>query len=72
MMRTLALTKQSHRYVFRYNEGSECEVLEAVAALASDPTNDFDWVDAASLSFQITCEQASSCLKAMTPERRSA
>ncbi len=71
-MRTLSLTKDAHRYLFRYTEGSECEVLEAVAELASDPGNSFDWVDAASLSFQITCEQASSCLKAMTPERKSA
>ena len=71
-MRTLSLTKESHRYLFRYTEGCECEVLEAVAELASDSTNNFDWVDAASLSFQITCEQASSCLKAMTPERESA
>ena len=71
-MRTLSLTKDAHRYLFRYNEGSECEVLEAVAELASDPGCNFDWVDAASLSFQITCEQASSCLKAMAPERKSA
>lgn len=71
-MRTLSLCKGSHRYVFRYAEGSECEVLEAIAELASDAGNDFDWVDAASLSFQITCEQASSCMKAITPARRSA
>lgn len=71
-MRTLSLSKGEHRFVFRYSEGYECEVLEAIAEMASDASSDFDWVDAASLSFQITCEQASNCMKAISPERKSA
>ena len=66
-MRTLSLVKNAHRFVFRYTPGSECEVLEAVAELAADPECEFDWVDAASVSFQITCEQATSCLQAIQP-----
>ncbi len=69
-MRTISLSKGDHRYVFRYAEGSECDVLETVAQMAADPTCDFDWLDAASVSFQITSEQAASCLKAISPAVR--
>ena len=66
------MRKGTHQYVFRYIEGSECEVLEAVAELAADPTNNFDWLDAASISFQITAEQAANCIKAVSPVRKPA
>lgn len=66
-MRTVTLNKQDHRFVFRYNEANQCDILEAVADLASDPGSDFDWVDAASVSFQIASEQAAKCLKTLTP-----
>lgn len=68
-MRTLTMHKGQHQYVFRYNQGSECDVLEAVADLAADPASNFDWTDAATLSFQITCEQAASCLTAIAPQQ---
>jgi hypothetical protein len=71
-MRTLTMRKGAHQYVFRYLEGGECDVLEAVAELAADPANNFDWLDAASISFQITAEQAASCIKAITPARKLA
>ena len=71
-MRTISLTKGEHRYLFRYVDGSECDVLEAVSDLAADPSSNFDWLDAASLSFQITSEQAANCLKAIMPARKSA
>lgn len=66
-MRTITLSKGVHRFVFRYQEGGECEVLEAAAQMAADPACQFDWLDAASVSFQITSEQAASCLKAIAP-----
>lgn len=72
MMRAITVSKGVHRYVFRYAEGCECDVMEAVAQLAADPDCQFDWLDAASVSFQITSEQAASCLKAIAPARPSA
>jgi hypothetical protein len=69
-MRTITLSKGVHRYVFRYTEGQECEVLEAAAQMAADGSSPFDWLDAASVSFQITSEQAASCLKAIAPAMR--
>ena len=65
MMRTITLNKGIHRYVFRYTDGCECDVLEAAAQMAADDSCQFDWLDAASVSFQITSEQAASCLKAI-------
>ena len=70
-MPTISLIKGTHRYVFRYAEGCECDVLEAVSDMAEDVGNTFDWLDAASLSFQITSEQAANCLRAIHPTRKS-
>ncbi len=70
-MRTITLSKGVHRYVFRYTDGCECDVLEAAAQLAADPCCHFDWLDAASVSFQITSEQAANCLKAIAPANPS-
>jgi hypothetical protein len=70
-MRTIALSKGIHRFVFRYTDGCECDVLEAAAQMAADEACEFDWLDAASVSFQITSEQAASCLKAIAPANPS-
>ena len=71
-MRTIAMNKGAHRFVFRYVVGGECDVLEAVAELAADPENPFDWLDAASVSFQVTSEQASSCVGMIDSVRKLA
>lgn len=68
-MRTLTVHKDGHAYVFRYAEGRECDMLEAVAELAARPDNGFDWADAATISFQVTADQAASCLRAMGQAR---
>ncbi|MFO0973734.1 MAG: hypothetical protein U1A27_09890 [Phycisphaerae bacterium] len=52
-MQQLSLVKGSHRYVFRYPAGSEADVIGAFASLASDPASNFDWFDAAVLSYQM-------------------
>jgi len=65
-MRTVLLNKGSHRYLFRYNEGGECDVLEAIAELAGNAGNNFDWLDAATLSFQVASQQAASCIEAIS------
>lgn len=51
--RCLSMVKGEHRYVFRYVEGSESELLGAFVALANDPDSEFDWFDAAVLSYQM-------------------
>jgi len=69
-MRTVLLHKGSHRYVFRYNEGGEGDVLEAIAELADESENNFDWMDAATLSFQVTSHQAAGCVEAISLQRK--
>ena len=52
-MRQLSLVKGSHRYLFRYCPGHEADVIGAFASLASDAASEFDWFDAAVLSYQM-------------------
>ncbi len=52
-VRELSLVKGSHRYVFRYREGREADVIESFASMATDPGTPFDWFDAAVLSYQM-------------------
>lgn len=52
-LKQLSLDKGGHRYVFRYAPGSEADVIGAFATLASDDKTEFDWFDAAVLSYQM-------------------
>jgi len=47
------MVKGPHRFVFRYYPGCESELLGALVALANDPDSEFDWFDAAVLSYQL-------------------
>ncbi len=51
--RQLSLVKGKHRYLFRYRPGNEADVIGAFASLASDASTEFDWFDAAVLSYQM-------------------
>jgi len=51
--RQLSLAKGENRFVFRYEPGDEAEVINTFAAMASDARSDFDWFDAAVLSYQM-------------------
>jgi hypothetical protein len=51
--RCLSMVKGRHRYVFRYVDGCESELLGSFVALANDPDSEFDWFDAAVLSYQL-------------------
>lgn len=51
--RTLTLVKGDEHYMFRYREGEESRVISALVALAGDSRSDFDWYDAAVLSYQL-------------------
>jgi len=53
MGRQLSMRKGDHRYVFRYEVGDEARVIQALAELAEDTNRDFDWFDAAVLSYQM-------------------
>ncbi len=52
-IRQLSLVKGTERYVFRYPAGSEAAVIDRLAALAVNRNTDFDWFDAAVLSYQM-------------------
>ena len=51
--RQLSLVKGTERFIFRYCEGHEAEVIDAFAELAADGESQFDWFDAAVLSYQM-------------------
>ena len=50
----LILNKGSQKYIFRYENGCESQLLDALVAQAGDYQTDFDWFDAAVLSFKLT------------------
>lgn len=50
----LVLNKGSEKYIFRYEDGCEGELLDALVDHANDGRVDFDWFDAAVLSFKLT------------------
>jgi hypothetical protein len=64
--RCLSMVKGSERFVFRYPEGREAELLSSLVALANDPETDFDWFDAAVLSYQMG-QQLSGQLTTVSP-----
>lgn len=51
--RQLSLVKGRHRFVFRYAPGHESDVIQAFASLAGQDNSDFDWFDAAVMSYQM-------------------
>ena len=53
VIRQLSLVKGEERFVFRYHVGQEADIIDAFAAMASDQENQFDWFDAAVLSYQM-------------------
>ena len=56
--RTLTLAKDDETFVFRYSPGYDDEMVAQFVRLAQDSRNRFDWLDAALLSFQVTCAAA--------------
>jgi len=67
--RTLSLAKDGHRYIFRYLPGAEEDVLDEIMRLAESDESHLDWLDAATLSFQVTHLAAVDCLGAMGPAK---
>jgi hypothetical protein len=50
----LVLNKGSEKYIFRYEDGCEPELLDSLVEQADDERTEFDWFDAAVLSFKLT------------------
>ena len=53
-VKQLVLNKGAEKYIFRYPEGSEGTLLDALVDKAGDNSSDFDWFDAAVISFKLT------------------
>ncbi len=52
--RQLILNKGAERFIFRYESGSEDQLLDALIDQVKDNRTNFDWFDAAVLSFKLT------------------
>ena len=52
--RQLILGKGQERFIFRYDSGCEDELLDVLVSKARDANTNFDWFDAAVLSFKLT------------------
>ena len=52
--RQLVLSKGHEKFIFRYDCGCEDKLLDALIDQAKDERTDFDWFDAAVLSFKLT------------------
>jgi len=59
--RTVQLTKDGHEYVFSYVPGHEGQIVDEIMQLAADRKSDFDWLDAATLGFQVAQHTAVDC-----------
>lgn len=52
--RQLVLNKGKEKFIFRYESGCEDKLLDALIEQAKDRRTNFDWFDAAVLSFKLT------------------
>lgn len=52
--RQLVLNKGTQKFIFRYDSGCEDKLLDALVEQVKDHRTDFDWFDAAVLSFKLT------------------
>jgi hypothetical protein len=54
VQRQLVLNKGNEKFIFRYEDGQEDKLLDALVEQAKDKRTNFDWFDAAVLSFKLT------------------
>ena len=64
----LSLVKGPERFVFRYESGDEEHVLDSFVNLANDRAKNFDWFDAAVLSFQLSKQLVSEADELLCPQ----
>ncbi len=65
--RTVSLDKAGHSFMFRYAPGQEDKVVEEIMQLAEREDTPLDWLDAATLSFQIAQHAAADCCSVLDP-----
>jgi len=51
--KTIRFAKDGHHYVFRYGPDMQDEMIDQIMTLAENRDYNLDWLDAATLSFQI-------------------
>jgi hypothetical protein len=54
LKRQMVLNKGGEKFIFRYEEGCENELIDALIEQAKDNRTNFDWFDAAVLSFKLS------------------
>ena len=54
LQKQLVLNKGEEQFIFRFDDGHEDELLDALIDQARNNGTDFDWFDAAVLSFKLT------------------
>lgn len=64
--RELYLAKDGQAYLFRYSIGDEGEIVDAIMHLADSPGANLDWIDAATLGFQVAQNTAEDYCTVMT------
>ncbi len=52
--RQLVLNKGREKFIFRYDKGCEDKLLDTLIEQAKNCRTDFDWFDAAVVSFKLT------------------
>ncbi len=54
LLRQLVLNKGAEKFIFRYEQGRENDLLDALIAQVKDRRTNFDWFDAAVISFKLS------------------
>lgn len=70
-MKELSLLKERENFLFRYESGREEELLDSFVEMANDRDNNFDWFDAAVLSFQLSKQLVEEADQLLCPHGRS-
>ena len=53
-LRQLVLNKGAEKFIFRYEHGRENDLLDALIAQVKNRRTNFDWFDAAVISFKLS------------------
>jgi len=70
-LKELSLVKGQERFFFRYEPGSEENILDTFVDMANNRDNNFDWFDAAVLSFQLSKNLVEEADRLLCPESQN-
>lgn len=70
-LKQLSLMKEKEKFLFRYESGCEEELLDSFVDMANDRGNNFDWFDAAVLSFQLSKQLVEEADRLLCPHNHS-